>query len=446
MTSREASAHVVSALMGLGHMRAAYALRDCAGGALLIDGSPGFCSAKEIRLWDRIRALYYFLSRAEDIPLVGSLLLRAMHLAEGIPDYYPARDLSAPSSATALLRRLIEDGPMGSSLAKYVEGSALPVVNTFYASAIALDYRSRRKNNYLLICDSDFNRVWVAHDPRKSDVQYIAPAGKVKQRLLSYGVPEAHIHLTGFPLPKENLGPPGTLSVLRQDLFARLLRLDPYGQFFYLNGQFVEQCLGQSRPAAVPLEPLRILFAIGGSGAQSSHVVTILSSLKSRIMAGDVVVYLSAGIRGDICRLMKKYLEEAGLGSCEGKNIFLIYSSEIREYFDAFNAALRVVDILWTKPSELSFYCALGLPILMTDPIGPHEARNGRWLQDIHAGINPPGPLEYANEWLFDLLASGIFAEAAWDGFLKGRKTGTYKIEQLLATGRFDEGGSPPAR
>jgi hypothetical protein len=432
--------------MGLGHMRAAYALRDCAGGTLLIDGSPGLCSPEEIRLWNLIRSLYYFLSRAGDIPVVGSLLFRLLHIAQEIPGYYPARDLSAASAATGLLRWLAEHGPLGSSLEKQLAGSALPAVNTFYASAMALDYRTRRGNNYLIICDADFHRVWVAHDPRKSNVRYIAPARKVKQRLLSYGVPESRIYLTGFPLPKENLGRPDTLETLRRDLFARLVRLDPYGQFFSVNGSFVEYYLVQSRPAAVSKEPLRILFAIGGSGVQARHVRTLLFSLKDRIIAGEAVIYLSAGIRPDICRLIRAYLDEAGLSFYENKSVFLIYNADIRAYFDSFNAALRVVDILWTKPSELSFYCALGLPILMTEPIGSHEARNSRWLQDIHAGINPPGPLEYAHEWLFDLRASGIFAEAAWDGFLKGRKLGTYKIERLLAAGGFEEGDSPLTR
>jgi hypothetical protein len=68
---------------------------------------------------------------------------------------------------------------------------------------------------------------------------------------------------------------------------------------------------------------------------------------------------------------------------------------------------------------------------------------NKRWLQEIHAGINPPGPVECCHEWLFDLRESGRFAEAAWDGFLKGRKLGTYKIERLINQGVFEEGQSP---
>jgi hypothetical protein len=79
----------------------------------------------------------------------------------------------------------------------------------------------------------------------------------------------------------------------------------------------------------------------------------------------------------------------------------------------------------------------------MAPPIGTHEELNKRWLQEIHAGINPPGPLECCHEWLFDLRDSGRLAEAAWDGFLKGRKLGTYKIERLVNQELFEEGQSP---
>jgi hypothetical protein len=64
-------------------------------------------------------------------------------------------------------------------------------------------------------------------------------------------------------------------------------------------------------------------------------------------------------------------------------------------------------------------------------------------LQEIHAGVKPAGPPELCHEWLFDLRESGRLAEAAWDGFLKVGKLGTYKIERLIREGTFDEGLSP---
>jgi hypothetical protein len=76
----------------------------------------------------------------------------------------------------------------------------------------------------------------------------------------------------------------------------------------------------------------------------------------------------------------------------------------------------------------------------MAPPIGTHEELNKRWLQEIHAGVKEAGPPECCDEWLFDLRESGRLAEAAWDGFLKVRKLGTYKIEHLINNGTFDDG------
>lgn len=106
---------------------------------------------------------------------------------------------------------------------------------------------------------------------------------------------------------------------------------------------------------------------------------------------------------------------------------------------------MRSTDILWTKPSELSFYCGLGIPIIMSPPIGAQERYNAKWLMEIHAGIPQEDP-RYAGEWLFDLLSEGRLAEAAWDGFLKARKYGTYKILDLLKTGTMQRDPSPLKR
>jgi hypothetical protein len=106
---------------------------------------------------------------------------------------------------------------------------------------------------------------------------------------------------------------------------------------------------------------------------------------------------------------------------------------------------MRETDILWTKPSELSFYAGLGIPIVMTPPIGSQERFNRQWLFEIQAGIKQEKP-EHADQWLFDWLDNGRLAEAAWAGFLKARKLGTYRILEILATGSMERSASPVIR
>ena len=108
----------------------------------------------------------------------------------------------------------------------------------------------------------------------------------------------------------------------------------------------------------------------------------------------------------------------------------------LKEYFEKFNDCLHCTDILWTKPSELVFYTALGLPIIMTRPLGAHEYYNERWINQIGGGFTQLDP-RYADEWLFDWVNDGILAEAAWEGFMEAPKFGVYEIEKILFTEKF---------
>ncbi|MHB9155604.1 MAG: DUF6938 domain-containing protein [Endomicrobiales bacterium] len=438
-------AWVVSAMMGLGHMRAAHALRDL--GEIVIEGSSPFCPPHEYMVWKRLRHVYYFLSRAEQIPLVGKQIFKLLYSLQQIPSYYPRRDLSAPSSAVRYLYSLIEKGGLCRTLVETIDRDALPVINTFYATSMAIDALSgRRKGNYLLICDSDCNRVWVSAKPKESTIKYLAPCTRVKMRLLSYGVPEENIFHTGFPLPKENIGSEKKLEVLKEDLFNRLARLDPSLFFFNIYGRTVEYYLERKPPQEKKDLCFTLTFAVGGSGAQSEMAYKILKSLRTKIKEGKIKVNLSAGIRKEVYAQFQENIASLKLGDCLDKGVSIIHDEDIYGYFEKFNRALRATDVLWTKPSELSFYCALGIPILMAPTVGTQEELNSRWLQDVHAGVKPAGPIENTDEWLFDLRNTGILAEAAWDGFLKGRKLGTYKIEELVNTGKFTLGNSPLER
>ena len=123
----------------------------------------------------------------------------------------------------------------------------------------------------------------------------------------------------------------------------------------------------------------------------------------------------------------------------------IIYGETKTDYFRLFSEIIRETDILWTKPSELSFYCGLGIPIIMAPTIGSQEEYNRKWLVEIQAGIDQNDP-EYVDEWLLDYLKEGRLAEAAWDGFLKARKYGTYKILEVLETGTMGVEKSPLKR
>ena len=102
------------------------------------------------------------------------------------------------------------------------------------------------------------------------------------------------------------------------------------------------------------------------------------------------------------------------------------------EYFKIFNEALRETDVLWTKPSELSFYAGLGIPIIIAPTIGSQEDFNKRWLLHVGAGVTQEN-LKYTDQWFYDSLNAGDLAEMAMQGFMEIEKMGAYNIEKIIS-------------
>jgi hypothetical protein len=251
--------------------------------------------------------------------------------------------------------------------------------------------------------------------------------------------------VTGFPLPLELLGD-RNVSALKMNLKRRLRNLDPSGSFFNLYKHSIKAYLHDNDKETAEISfqkrSLTITYAVGGAGAQKEVGEQIAQSLADEIIKGEIKLNLVAGTRKelrDYFNGVKKYIAP------DSENVCIIWAEDNESYFDLFNQSLQTTDILWTKPSELSFYCALGIPIIMTPAIGPQEKCNRRWLREIGAGIKQQDP-EFANQWLFDMLNRGRLAEAAWNGFLKARKYGTYNIIDFLESGSFISSNDPLKR
>jgi len=432
-------AWVVSADMGYGHQRAVYPLKDIAEDGIITVGSSEAISKAEQKLWKRLLNAYEFFSRAKGIPVIGPPVFSMLDSLMRIPSFYPMRNLSNTTFQVNLLESLIEKGLCKGMLEK-TAAKNLPVITSFYASAIAADKKGFNKV-FCIICDADINRAWVAKDPWESKIEYFVPCGKAAQRLKAYGVPEERIHLTGFPLPKELLGDEN-LSVLKKDLAQRLFYLDPKGKFWVRHGRNVEHFLGKENCVFRDERKLTITYAVGGAGAQKEIGGMIAESLKEKLRIGEVRLNLVAGIRQEVNEFFESVKNEIDPG---GNGIKIIFSKSLLEYFDHFNQALRETDILWTKPSELSFYSALGIPIIMSPIIGSQEKFNRKWLREIQAALKQENP-EYTDQWLYDLLNRGTLAESAWDGFLKVRKMGTFKIKRVLQNGFLEKETDPVLR
>ena len=430
---------LVTADMGYGHLRAVEPLRALAEDRIIVIGYNDSASAVEKKLWAQMLRTYELISRAHSIPVIGRMIFKLLDSFLYIPSFYPIRNLSETTFQVAMLTSFIKRG-LCSGMLQMIGTKNLPLVTSFYAPAIAADMSGYEKI-YCIICDADLNRVWAAKEPSESRINYFAPCGKAAQRLQAYGVPRERIFLTGFPLPEELLGGKD-LPILRHDLGQRLHYLDPNNRFWPLHSKNIEHFLGKEQCVFTKSRKLTITYTVGGAGAQKEIGEKIAVSLKSRLQTGDIKLNLVAGTKLNVRTFFDEVKHRI---APDNDAIEVIYGDTPLEYFEKFNAVLRVTDILWTKPSELSFYTALGLPIIMSPAIGSQEHFNRQWLLDIQAGIKQEKP-EYTDQWLFDWLANGRFADAAWSGFLKARKLGKYNIEEILEKGTMSQESSPLMR
>jgi hypothetical protein len=433
---------LVTADMGYGHLRAIYPLKALSrsGKILNVNTSP-YSTVKERRLWKEMLGTYEFMSRAGKLPLLGSLIGRILNSLLYIPNFYPIKDRSNTTFQVKYLKKSIQRG-LCKGILDETQWPELPFITSFYSSAIAAEMDDRN-NIYCIICDTDLNRVWVPEIASSSRIIYFASGTISAQRLLSYGLSEKNIVLTGFPLPLELLGD-RSLNILKINLIRRLHNLDTAGIFYNLYKHSLNALIQYDDIKENPSEikTITITYVIGGAGAQREIGLQIAKSLTGRILRDEVKLNLVAGTRTELRDYFLRIKKEL---PGHNENIQVIWAEDHKKYFDLFNQCLNTTDILWTKPSELSLYCALGIPIIMTPSIGPQEKCNRRWLREIGAGFKQQNP-ELTDQWLFDLINKGRIAEAAWNGFLKARKYGTYNILDFLGTGTFVSSNDPLRR
>lgn len=306
----------------------------------------------------------------------------------------------------------------------------LPMICTFPLPAFVADYWEYPGDIYCLITDTDMNRAWVALDPKRSRIKYFAPSGRVVERLKLYGVREENIYLTGFPIPKEIIGG-SRAKIAKSDLSERLCNLDPNLIFNQRYERTLRYFLPSHHCQKKPAHPLTLTFTVGGAGAQRELGAEIIKSLSEKIRQHRIRVNLVAGSRREVALYFTKAIRKAGIGRELGKWVKVNLWKTRAEYFREFTKMLRTTDILWTKPSELSFYTGLGLPIIMAPPVGSQEEFNRIWLKVMGGGVTMNDP-RYTDEWLFDWVENGAFARMAWSGFIEAPTHGAFRIEEII--------------
>lgn len=430
---------VVSLEMGYGHLRAAHALANALGTKVWQADEPPLADEFEQKLWQWIRRAHRLLSRPAPWDFLERPANALMDLVTMIPSLYDAPDQTRPDLGVVALHRLIKMG-LGRGLVRALRERRASLITTFYAPAIIAD-EADVGPVYCVVTDADVQRVWVPIDADRSNIHYFAPSPRVVRRLRAYGVREDRISLTGFPLPLTLAeGESQSEGPFAAQVARRIVRLDPENVFCSLHRPMLERVLAKM-PEQERGRPVEIMFAVGGAGAQAGLSDAFLPRLREHVLRDRIRIHLVAGTRADVAQRFVRELRRARLSSKIGSGISILYAPDFASYYNAFNRQLASADLLWTKPSELSFYAGLGIPLVLSHPVGAHERYNRRWLRE-HGAALKQRRVDHLPGWLDEWLSDGNLAAAAWSAYTRIPRTGTEQILKLL---HGDGGASAPS-
>ncbi len=397
---------LTTAEMGYGHLRALYPFTEIPEYKLVILGQTDGSKPFEKRVWRIGLIMYESASRFKDFPVLGWVVFSLMNGFLRIPPRNKHVKSKRRSFPFWLLEQFIKMG-LVDGLKNELKNKQKSLLTSFYAPVIALS-GTENVNVYCQICDADLSRVWVARYPKNDNTRYFAPCKSAVIRLRQYGVRPQMIHLTGFPFSHKLVGGMEE-EIAKQNYTERISLLDN------------PKSNSQKRP-------LKIAYAVGGAGALTSVGIRIADNLSDDILSGKVILYLIAGIKIEVIKEFLDY-KEKNFPNCN--NIQIVWAQNLSDYFKRFDEIISHVHVLWTKPSELVFYSALGIPIIMTKPIGAQEKANREWVIENRAGLDQSSS-QNLGYWILTQFHNGNLGRMAHSGWYNGVRTALYRIPVII--------------
>ena len=265
-------------------------------------------------------------------------------------------------------------------------------------------YHGYHGKNFLLICDTDFHRVWAPLHAGNNNLNYFVPIGKSADRLVSYGIQKGKIFVTGFPLPEANTGGEN-LKMVEYDFNVRKTRL-----------------------RSDSTSPFTIMFPFSGAGVYSNVLADLVKSILDELREGKLRLIVSCGDNEHALKSAENLFINYGIEELDYAEIS--FDNDLFAAFDKFNSALKSTDVIITKPSEMVFYAALGIPLLFLAPIGAHEAANRNYLIENNCAVDMVELSDFVS-WLEKSRYDGTLLELAENGFNKLPKNGSATIDEL---------------
>ncbi len=397
---------LVSSEMGLGHLRAMHCFEDYLEIRSVVHGQSIYSGFWARKSWSTVLRLYIFLSNSYRIPLIGSLLFGILSWMLRIKPLSFKRSSRKATFQLWLLEKAISLGACR-ELDHYHKHQQ--VITSFYTAVSFYANHRPWVDVVCQVCDTDLSRVWVPRNPKAPNIHYIATCTRAFRRLRSYGVDKENITLGGFPFPHELVG--GVDETVAKDNYKN--RLNRIRSF---------------RNGGSEADPIHIAYSIGGTGVLANIGMEAAKSLRDKVLANKIIITLipppTSGITHDLLGFKETFFP-----ACS--NLRVAQTADHREYFRQFARIMANVDVLWTKPGELVFYSALGIPVVMARPIGPQEIANRNYLLSVGAGVDQDDPCK-ADMWLLNLIRSGQLERMAMAGWERGRRKSLYTTLDVL--------------
>ena len=270
--------------MGYGHLRAARPIARALGVEITQVDRPPLVGPEELKVWDRVRAAYEWTSRASQLPYLGRPFRWALDSVTDIPHLHPYRDLSAPTRGVAALERLVRRDLGKGLVARMRETGRAARHHLLLAGHRRRRGRARATSGASspTVTSTGSGRP---RDAARTGIRYLVPSPRAGRRLRSYGVPEQQHHLHGLPAAPRARGG-RELPVLRRNLAARLVRLDPPGTFRRDYREELAHFLGPL-PEEEAGRPPTLTFAVGGAGAQAEMAQQFLPGMRRAHRGGE---------------------------------------------------------------------------------------------------------------------------------------------------------------
>lgn len=400
MTSEQLSNYkylITTAYMGFGHLRAAHNIASYSKCPILRVDQPPYAKGVDGFLWKSSQAIHTYGSRDKEGK--SKFFYNWFESLMTIPE-----NGTPPSLGPSRFVRAMQKLGAGDELFKVLTEYNPALVHTFYLPALLLAYHGYRGDSYLLLCDTDFHRVWVPIDPKRYGIRYFVPVSSSADRLVSYGVDKEKIFVTGFPLPMANTGG-RDLRVVEHDFDVRKARLKNDSNF-----------------------PLTMMFPFSGSGAYPNVLADLVKSVLEDLKEGSLRLIVSCGNNRHALRNAENLFINYGIEELEFAEI--MFDEDLFAAFDKFNSALKSTDVMITKPGEMVFYAALGIPLVFLPPIGAHEEKNRDYLFENGCAVNMVPASDFSG-WLEKSRRKGLLLELAENGYMKLPKNGSVAIDEL---------------